>query len=148
MNEEEQPTRYITAVMARAVVDFVGSLTTGVGGDVADVLIVAFVGGRSTRAMIGDRYLAQRYGYEARVMPNEERKPTSIREICDGLNMKRETVRRRLVRLEAEGWLLKVEGGFIKPAQVGENDQTKALRQIVVKKANRLVRDLEKLRQH
>jgi len=147
MNEEEQPTRYITAVMARGLVDFVGSMATGLGGDVADVLIVSFVGGQSTRAMMDDRYLAQRYGYEARVMPNEERKPTSIRDICDTLNMKRETVGRRLVRLEAEGWLLKVDGGFIQPAQVGENDQTKALRHIVVKKANRLVRDLEKLRQ-
>lgn len=147
MNPEEQPTRYITGVMARALVDFVGSMATGLGGDVADVLIVAFVGGQSTRGMMEDRHLAQRYGYEGRVMPNEERRPTSIREICETLNMKRETVRRRLVRLEADGWLLKVEGGFIQPAQVGEDDQTRALRQIVVKKARRLVRDLEKVRQ-
>jgi len=127
------------------MVDFAGSTATSLGGDVIDVLIVAFVGVQSTRAMLDDRYLAQRYGYEGRAMPNEERQPTSIREICETLNMKRETVRRRLVRLEADGWLWKVDGGFIQPAQVGENDQTKALRQIAVRKAGRLMRDLQRI---
>jgi len=147
MTEEAGPTRYITGVMARALVDFAGTIATGLGGDVTDVLIVALVGSESTRDMLDDRYLAQRYGYETRVMPNEERKPTSIREICDTLNMKRETVRRRLVRLEAEGWLMKVDGGFIQPAQLGQDDQTQALRLIAVKKAERLMRDLQRLQQ-
>lgn len=142
--EEDQPIRYIACVMGQTLVDVVGTAAGGMGGDVIDVLILAFVASESTRAMLEDRHLAQHYGYEARIMPDDERKPTSVREICEALHMKRETVRRRLVRLEAGGWLRRVDGGFIQPAQTGEDDKMKTLRPIIVRHAGRLVRELQR----
>ncbi len=53
------------------------------------------------------------------VIPDDARRPVSVKSLSDSLNLPYETVRRRLAKLCAQGWCRRVAGqGYVVPEEV------------------------------
>lgn len=142
---EDLPTRYISALLLREVHDFIRLAIRSYDMDLEDLMIVICVATESTYDVVEEVYLSNEYGFESNVLPTAERRPVSLKHIHTVLKLSRETTRCKLVRLVDKGYLLRVKEGYIFPAQEGEADYTRELRQAVATNARRFVRYVNRL---
>lgn len=145
---DDLPTRYLSTIMAREFLDFAKAITHKFDIGVEEVMIISCVVWHSTKDMVEEAYLAKEYGFEKSVLPTAERMPLSLKAIHTTLNMSRETTRRKLARIVEKGILMRIEGGYVFPAQVGEQDLTHDLRKIFAKNINRFALYYERFRNH
>jgi hypothetical protein len=145
-SDENAPTRYLGVLLARELLEFAKFNVHKFDIGVEELMILCCVVWNSTKDIVEEVYLTREFGYERNVLPTNERPPTSLKTIYTTLNMKRETARRKLVRLVDMGLVVRVKGGYVFPAQVGEADQTADLRKLLAKNMARLTRYLDRFR--
>ncbi len=137
-------TRYTSAFIMEFVSDFMSFCSHNYELSLEEIAIVCFIASESTRDIRNEIFLTKNYGYEDDAFPNGYRSPVKVKEICNKLNLKRETTRRRLERLYRCNFIKKVKGGYILPAQIGADDYTKELRDFLVNRTNALSKYIEK----
>lgn len=87
-----------------------------------DVAILTLLFSESTAPLRDEPYLANRFGFEERGLPNEYRPVVSLKFIHNSLGLSRETARRKLERLVERGFITKTTGGYMLHHQQGEDD--------------------------
>jgi len=108
------PFRAVSRLVGTFVLRFVESVSRA--GGPADALILLEIFRSNTEHFTPERRGAE--GWEAKDMVDDAlRKPVSISEVARRIGMPGETVRRHMRRMTAQGWVIRVESGFIVPAQ-------------------------------
>jgi predicted DNA-binding transcriptional regulator len=135
---DKAPTRYISSFIIEFISDFICHCNDQHGFSADEVAILCLVVSQSTRELRNDAFVSKNYGNEDFVFPSEYRPPVSVKFIHTNLGMARETVRRKLDGLVKRNFLYKVKGGYVFPAQVGDDDYTKELRNFLVQRLSAL----------
>lgn len=120
--------RAITAIMARQVSLFFKITNQEFGLDTTNFMILCAICSRSIQQFKADQFLIRQFGGEDNALPTAERQPIYINELSADLGMSRETLRRRLEQLVAEGLVKKVQRGYVFVAQIGPDDRTAGVR--------------------
>lgn len=131
---ENVPTRYISSFAIEFISDFYCFCAGKYGLSAEEVAILSLIASESTREIRSDAFVARNYGDEDDAFPTVYRSPVSVKSVHTRLGMSRETTRRKLENLAERGLIKKVSGGFIFPAQRGDDDYTKDLRKFMVDK--------------
>ena len=137
-------TRYTSAFIVEFISDFMSFCSHNYDLSLEEIAIVCLIASESTRDIRNEMFLTKSYGYEEDAFPSGYRSPVRTKEICTKLNLKRETTRRKLERLDLINFIKKVEGGYILPAQIGTDDYTKELRTFLMNRINVLSNYIEK----
>jgi biotin operon repressor len=106
--------------------------------------IVCFVASESLHDLRKEMFLSRNFGSEGNVFPNVYRRPVSARSIQTNIKMSRETARRKIKKLSEKGFIQKVRGGYILPAQSDIDDYTADLRIFIVNKLEMLKNYIDK----
>ena len=134
------PTRYVASFVVEFISDFMHFCVEKYGFSIEEITIICLVASESTREIRHDAYLLKTYGTEIDAIPDGFRFPVSVKFVCNRLGTSRETTRRKLENLADRGFLSKNKGGYTLPAQTGDADYTKELRDFLTLK----VCDLQK----
>lgn len=143
MNHDQ--TRYISSFIIEFISDFICYCKEKKGLSANDVAILCLVVSRSTHELIHDLFVSRNYGNEDFALPTKYRSPVSVKFIHTRLGMSRETTRRNLEDLVRRNFIHKVKGGYIFPAQVGEDDLTKDVRGYLVQRLSALENHVKKM---
>ena len=110
--------RQVTLLSLDYFLRYVDQVRAGFGGDALKGLIfVALVQG-NVGHIDRDRDQSLRFGDVHAVPPDELRRPIRILPLADSLRLPRESVRRKVQLLAADGFIVKTPKGFIAPASV------------------------------
>ena len=115
MSEIDTPkaTGLVASHFAKYSTDLIGFVARDYGLSIHEMAIVALVFGESTRPLREDSYLASKFGFEDRPLPNEYRLAVNLKFLHTSLGLSRETTRRKLERLVTDGYLARVNGGYV-----------------------------------
>jgi hypothetical protein len=127
-------TRYIASFIVELFSDFMCFAVKQNDLTPEEVAIICLVATESTREIRKDAFAARHFGGEDYAFPDVERPAVSIKFIHTRLGLSRETTRRKVADLVSRGFLRKVKGGVILPAQTGDDDFTKETRNFLVRK--------------
>lgn len=127
-------TRYVSSFIVELVSDFMCFAAEQLGLAPDEIAIVCMVASESTREIRKDAFATRTFGGEDFAFPDDERPPVSIKFIHTRLGMSRETTRRKVAGLVERGFLKRVKGGVILPAQTGDDDYTSEIRRFFVRK--------------
>lgn len=108
-----KPTRLLAPQFASYSIRSVGHYVRLLDLSIEELAIIVLVVAESTRPIREDPYLAARFGYETRALPDEYRPAVNLKYIHSSLGLSRETTRRKLERLVARGFLTKTRSGYI-----------------------------------
>jgi hypothetical protein len=127
-------TRYVASFIVEFFSDFICFAVQQNNLTPEEIAIICLVASESTRAIRKDPFAMRSFGTEDFAFPDTERPAVSIKVIHTRLGLSRETTRRKVAHLVERGFLRKAKGGVILPAQVGEDDYTKELRNFLIRK--------------
>lgn len=82
-------------------------------GSMLDALVFSSLITGNAGDITYDRELAQKYAWSDSPPPDELRRPVAITELSERLGLPHETIRRRVVRYIALGWVVRVHGGYL-----------------------------------
>lgn len=136
---DSRPTRRAASYMLRHMVDFLSFAVYNYQLSIEEVAMVCLIGAESTRPIVDDPFLANKFGNEGDVLPLEDRPAVALKYIYLTLGINRETARRKMDRLVKRGFVLKTDRGYIMPAQVGETDFTRELRSFMLNRYEAIV---------
>ena len=106
-------TRLVASSFAKYSSDLIGQTVRKFDISIAEMVIIALVFVESTRPLREDSYLASKFGFDHRPLPNEYRLSVSLKFIHTSLGLSRETARRKLGRLVERGLLARINGGYV-----------------------------------
>lgn len=109
----DKPTRLLASQFASHTIGLIGQYVRLLDLSIEELAIVILVYAESTRPIREDPYLAARFGYEVRSLPNEYRPAVNLKYIYTSLGLSRETTRRKLEGLVGRGFLTKTECGYV-----------------------------------
>ncbi len=117
MSEKNPPraTRLVTSHFAKYSTALIGEVSRRHGLSIEELAIIALVFAESTRPMREDPYLASKFGFDDRGLPNEYRVAVKLKFVHTSLGLSRETARRKLERLVGQGYLARIDGGYVFP---------------------------------
>lgn len=130
--------RFVSSLIAELISDFIRFSVEKYHFSMDEVAIVSLIASESTRELRSDAFVAMTYGNEMSTIPNQDRPPVSLKFVHVSLGMSRETARRKLEDLVKRGYLIRGEGGFTLPAQIGKDDFTRELRTFLAGKLEML----------
>lgn len=139
------PTRYIASFVVEFISDFMHFCVGKYDFSIEEIAIVCLVASESTREIRQHAYLLKTYGTEIAAIPDGFRFPVSVKFICNQLGTSRETTRRKLESLANRGFLVKDKGGYTLPAQTGDADYSRELRDFVALKIRNLQKYIEQI---
>lgn len=108
-------TRVAASHFANYTSQLIGHCVRKYSVSIEDLAILVLIFAESTSPLRADPYLAARFGFEERGLPNEYRPPVNLKFIHTSLGLSRETTRRKLERLVGRELLIKTNGGYIFP---------------------------------
>lgn len=106
-------TRLAASYFAKFTTEIIGSAAQKHKISIEDLAIIALVFTESTRPIRDDPYLASKFGFENRGLPNEYRPAVNLKFIYTSLGLSRETARRKLEKLVERGFLHRNEAGYV-----------------------------------
>jgi len=121
-------TRLAASYFAKFTTEILGSAVQKHKISIEDLAIIALVFTESTRPIRDDPYLASKFGFEARGLPNEYRPAVNLKFVYTSLGLSRETARRKLEKLVERGFLHRTEAGYVFLQPPGEQDFTEQFR--------------------
>lgn len=104
--------RFVASSFAKYSSDLIGQAVRKFDISIEDMAILALVFAESTRPLREDPYLASKFGFDDRPLPNEYRLSVSLKFVHTSLGLSRETARRKLGHLVARGFLSRVNGAY------------------------------------
>lgn len=143
---ENRPTRRAASYMLRHMVDFLSFAVYNYKLSIEEVAMVCLIGAESTRPIVDDPFLANKYGSELDVLPLEDRPAIALKFIYVTLGINRETARRKMDRLVARGFVVKTPDGYVLPEQTGETDFTRELRNFMLHRYEAIIAEGERYR--
>lgn len=115
---------------------------TALYGDMVNGAICAMLVALNVRHITLDPELAHRFAPDGLPPPDELRRPISIRTLARTLELPFETVRRRVVAMTAQEWIVPVEGGYIVPVQMLTRTTMRDTNRQHVRHFERMLREL------
>lgn len=140
MLDDEKP-RAVARATSAFVLRWVEAARGIASGDLIDIFII-------TTIMMGNigRLRTNEYHTLEDIPPDAERRPLTSMQIAQSMDLPYETVRRRVVKLEADGWCERVDGGgYIIPQRVFEQDNMLQALMATHLATQRLLRELKAL---
>lgn len=131
--DSTKASRLVASHFAKYFTDLIGYAARKYGISIEDMAILGLVFAESTRPIREDTYLASKFGFEDRVLPDEYRLSVNLKFVHTSLGLSRETTRRKLERLVARGFLARINGGYIFPTPQNRVDFSKGFRATLVK---------------
>ena len=125
--------------MLRHMVDFLSFAVYNYELSVEEVAMVCLIGAESTRPIVDDPFLANKYGYELEVLPLDDRPAVALKFIYVTLGINRETARRKIDRLVKRGFVVKTARGYVLPEQSGQTDFTRELRNFMLNRYEAII---------
>lgn len=132
-NNPTKATRLVASHFAKYSTDLIGYTARRYAISIDEMAIIALVFAESTRPIREDPYLASKFGFEDRPLPNEYRVSVNLKFIHTSLGMSRETTRRKLERLVARGFLSRINGGYVFPMPHERVDLANGFRETLLK---------------
>lgn len=142
MNDIEH-LRIISRLSSEYIVSVFSSPEITRGRDLIDAMILAYVATANIAHLNRDVELSRRHGAPNAPEPADLKRPISALAVAEGLNLPRETCRRRVAKLVAEGVLLKSARGLVGAYEDRDPDGVLAAAERNVKLLGRLVRSLK-----
>lgn len=127
-------TRYVASFIVEFFSDFMCFAIQQDNLSPDEIAIICLVATESTREIRKDPFVMKNFGNEDFVFPDAHRPTVSIKTIHTRLGLSRETTRRKVEGLVKRGFLKKAKGGVFLPAQTGEDDYTKEIRDFLVRR--------------
>jgi hypothetical protein len=118
--------RIISRLSTEYVVSVFSSPEITRGRDLIDVVILAYIAAANIAHISRDIELSRRHGAVEAPEPQELKRPISALAVAEGLNLPRETCRRRVSRLVEEGVLIKGPRGLVAAYESRDPDKTVA----------------------
>lgn len=131
--DSTKATRLVASHFAKHTTDLIGYAARKYDISIEDMAILALVFSESTRPLREDPYLAAKFGFEDRALPDEYRLSVSLKFVHTSLGLSRETTRRKLERLVSRGMLARINGGYVFPNIQARPDLSKVFRATLVK---------------
>lgn len=131
---EGAATRYVASFIMEFFSDFMCFAIEQNNLSPDEVAILCLVASESTREIRKDPFAMRHFGKEDFAFPDTERPTIGIKVIYTRLGLSRETTRRKVASLVQRGFLKKGKGGVFLPAQTGEDDYTKEIRNFLIRK--------------
>jgi DNA-binding MarR family transcriptional regulator len=129
-----EATRYIASFIVEFFSDFMCFAIKQNNLTPEEVVIICLVAAESTREIRKDPFAMRHFGTEEFAFPDTERPTVSVKVIHTRLGLSRETTRRKVAGLVERGFLKRTRGGVFLPAQTGEDDYTREIRNFLVRK--------------
>lgn len=129
-----EATRYIASFIVELFSDFMCFAVQQDNLSPDEIAIICLVATESTREIRKDPFAMRNFGNEDFAFPDTDRPTVSVKVIHARLGLSRETTRRKVAGLVERGFLKKGKGGVFLPAQTGEDDYTKEIRNFLVRK--------------
>lgn len=139
--------RFVASLIAEFISDFIRFSVEKYHFSMDEIAIISLIASESTRELRSDAFVAVDYGGETNTIPNQDRPSVSLKFVHVSLGMSRETARRKLEQLVKRGYLIRGEGGYTLPAQIGKDDFTREFRTFLVGKLEMLERLMKKMPQ-
>lgn len=105
-------TRLVASSFAKYSSDLIGQAVRKFDISIEEMAILALVFAESTRPLREDSYLASKFGFDDRPLPNEYRLSVKLKFVHTSLGLSRETARRKLGHLVDRGFLSRVNGAY------------------------------------
>jgi hypothetical protein len=121
-------TRLAASHFASFTTELVGTAIQKLDISIVDVAIIGLVYAESTRPIRENAYIARKYGFEGRGLPNEYRPAVNLKFIYTSLGLSRETTRRKLESLVERKLLSRIEGGYVFLTAAGAGEFNQQLR--------------------
>jgi len=115
-------TRLAASHFAKHIGGLIGLAVRKHNISIVDLAIITLLFSESTAPIRDEPYLANRFGFEDRGLPNEYRPVVSLKFIHTSLGLSRETTRRKLERLVERGFITKTTGGYMFHHPQGDKD--------------------------
>jgi hypothetical protein len=142
LSSDRFPTRLAGVFAAEFICTFMIEARILLKLDYDEILIASFIVSRSLNDVSNNKYDAQTYGFEDKALPEIERIAITMKEIVSGLEIPRQTLRRKLDSLINKGVILKIKGGYIFPPQIGSADISSEFRKIIEISLQKLINKL------
>lgn len=108
-------------------------------GSMLDALIFSSLITANAGDITYDRELAQKYAWSDSPPPDELRRPVTITGLSERLGLPHETIRRRVVRYIALGWVVRTPGGYLSTMSRQQSPDVLESGQIIVQRFLQLV---------
>lgn len=144
--DSSKATRLVASHFAKYSTDLIGYAKRRYDISIEDMAILAVVFSESTRPLREDPYLAAKFGFEDRALPDEYRLSVSLKFVHASLGLSRETTRRKVERLVARGFLTRISSGYVFPGPQGRPELSKSFRSTLVKSIAAIAAQAERIR--
>ncbi|WP_295531528.1 hypothetical protein, partial [Novosphingobium sp. Chol11] len=142
---EIKSTRYISLVICDFISDFLCYCCRNKGLSPDEIAIICVIVTQTVRELKTSNFARVNFGTENFALPNEYRPSISVKFVQNQLGMSRETTRQKLESLGTKKFMHKTKGGYTFPAQYGDDDLTKDLREYLMKRYILLQEDLNNM---
>ena len=139
-------TRLVASSFAKYSTDLIGQAVRKFDISIEDIAIIALVLAESTRPLREDPYLASKFGFDDRPLPNEYRLSVSLKFVHTSLGLSRETARRKLGRLVDRGFLSRINSIYVYRSKDSAFDIAKVLRTSLVETIESIAAEADRTR--
>lgn len=137
--------RYIATFLIKFVSDFLVFTVKKYDLSLQEIGILSFVLSESFRDLLNDPFAIRNFGTEEGAVPESFLTPVNLKSIHLNLGLSRETARRKLENLVAQGYLIRSRHGYAFPAKTGPSDRNSAFRAFMVHKLDELQKFASKI---